>query len=269
VKSVRRLISGIAVALAASSCVASAVVLDWNTVTWPPGSLSNAYHVDPNTPGNNISITITGNTSSFSAGSPSIVNNNLGGTGKPALQLQTGGLLAGQSIVVTINFNYAQGVYVQNLNILNVDFSPGVAGLVGGWQDQIKNISAVTATNQTVNPVAVAGGSAVTVTGNQTSGWTATGNATAGSGSSTGNVSLDFGNFQITSITFTFANGPGAPIMLANQIIGLDNITFSLTPEKFTGVAAVILCGLALVLAAFSHSARSPCDLEATNTRAR
>jgi hypothetical protein len=267
VKSVRRLICGIAVALAASSSVASAVVLDWNTVTWPPGSLSNAYHVDPNTPGNNISITMTGDTSSFSGGSPSIVNNNLGGTGKPALQLQTGGLLPGQSIVVTINFNYAQGVYVQNLNILDVDFSPGIVGSVGGWQDQIKNISAVTATNQTVNPVAVAGGSAVTVTGNQTSGWTATGNATAGSGSSAGNVSLDFGNFQITSITFTFANGPGAPILLTNQIIGLDNITFLLTPERFTGVSAMILCGLAVILCIFSHSVRYPRDSEATNPR--
>jgi hypothetical protein len=242
----RRLFYTIALGLTAFSYSASALVLDWSTVTWPPGSLSNAYHVDPNTPGNNISIAMTGNTSSFSGGSPSIVNNNLGGTGKPALELQTGGLTPGQAIVVTINFNYAQGVYVQNLNILNVDFSPGIVGLVAGWQDQIRNISALTATGQTVYPLA-AGGSAVTISGNQTAGLTATGNATAGSGSSAGNVSLDFGNYRITSLTFSFGSGPGAPLLLTNQIIGLDNITFSLTPEVHPALAGIVLCGLAMI----------------------
>jgi len=31
---------------------AAATLLDWNTVTWTPGSLTNSYDVDPGSPGN-------------------------------------------------------------------------------------------------------------------------------------------------------------------------------------------------------------------------
>jgi hypothetical protein len=243
-----RLIYTIALALVTFSYSAPANVLDWSTVTWPPGSLSNTYP-DPSSPGSSVSITMSGNTSTFNGGSPSIVNDNLGGTGKPSLQLNTSNLFPSSFVTVTINFNaYPNGVYVQNLNILDVDFSPGIIGLVAGWQDQIRNISALTVTGQTVNPVAVAGGSAVTITGNQITGWTATGSARAGTGSSAGNVSLDFGNYRVTRITFSFGSGPGAPLLLASQVIGLDNITFLLTPEKFPGAVAMMLCGLVLVV---------------------
>jgi hypothetical protein len=224
----------------------SAVVLDWASVTWPPGALSESYDIDPNNPGNDITISMTGNTGAFNSGSPSI-GTGLGGTGRSSLQLSTAGLLSSQSIVVTINFLYTNGVYVQNLNILNVDYNPGVVGLVAGWQDQIRNITAMTATGQTVNPVAVAGNSAVTITGNSTTGFTATGNATASGNSPAGNVSLDFGNYKVTQIQFTFGAGPNAPILLANQLIGLDDITYSLTPEVHPALLSSILCGFVLV----------------------
>jgi hypothetical protein len=148
---------------------------------------------------------------------------------------------------VTISFNYTNGVYVQNLNILNVDFNPGVVGLVAGWQDQIRNITALTATGQTVNPVAVAGNSAATITGNSTTGFTATGNATASGNSAAGNVSLDFGNYRVKQIQFTFGSGPDAPLLLADQLIGLDNISFSVTPEIHPGVVGMTLCGLVMI----------------------
>jgi hypothetical protein len=223
-----------------------AVVLDWASVTWQPGTLSQSYNIDPNNPGTDIMISMTGTTSAFNSGSPSI-GTGLGGTGRSSLQLSTAGLLPAQSIVVTINFNYTNGIYVQNLNILNVDYNPGVVGVVAGWQDQIRNITAKTETGQTVNPVAIAGNSAVTIAGNSTTGFTATGGATASGNSPNGNVSLDFGNYKVTQIQFTFGAGPNAPILLTNQLIGLDNITYSLTPEVHPALLSSILCGFVLV----------------------
>ena len=65
---------------------APAVTLDWSTVTWTAGSLSNSYDVDPTNPGNDITIAMSGNTGNFNSGSPSI-GTGLGGTGKSSLQL--------------------------------------------------------------------------------------------------------------------------------------------------------------------------------------
>jgi hypothetical protein len=93
-------------------------VLDWASVTWPPGALSESYNIDATNPGNDVTISMTGSTGSFDSGSPGI-GTGLGGTGRSSLQLSTGGLLQSEGIVVTINFNYTNGVYVQNLNILN------------------------------------------------------------------------------------------------------------------------------------------------------
>jgi hypothetical protein len=52
---------GLAV-FALSAASANAVVLDWSTVTWTAGSLSNSYDVDPAKPGNDITVAISGDT---------------------------------------------------------------------------------------------------------------------------------------------------------------------------------------------------------------
>src|SRR4051812_9014491 len=40
-----------------------AVTLDWDTAAWTAGTLSNSYNIDPATAGNDITLTVSGNTS--------------------------------------------------------------------------------------------------------------------------------------------------------------------------------------------------------------
>src|SRR6266852_43099 len=82
---------------------ASAVLVDWSALSWPAGSLSNSYDVDPASPGNDVTVTVTVNFSAL----------------------------------------YAQGVTNVRLQLFDVDFasSPGNSG--ANFQDQIRSISAL------------------------------------------------------------------------------------------------------------------------------
>jgi hypothetical protein len=242
-----RFFLGVSFALFCGVSVGSAVTLDWSTVTWTAGSLSNSYQVDPNFSGNNITISVTDSsgalTGSGTPNIPSYSSSPLGGTGKPSLQMAPTFLLGTQSITVTISFNtsnYPNGVYVNNLNILGVDSNNSPR-----YTDSITNIQGVTATNQTINAVAVAGGSSVTVSGNSSTGWTATGKNSVSGTSANGNVSVSFGNSRVKQISFTLSNTNA--VLGGRQLIGLDNITYSLTPEVQPGIIGAAICGFVLM----------------------
>src|SRR5436190_4665238 len=53
---------------------AHAIILDWDSVSWTAGSLSNSYDVDAARPGNDITVTVSGNTAQLTtelaSGSP-------------------------------------------------------------------------------------------------------------------------------------------------------------------------------------------------------
>lgn len=217
---------------------ASAATLDWSAVTWTAGSLSNTYSVG----GVNVTVTFSGNTGALQSGNPNTSSATIGGTGKPSLQADA--LFPNSSTAgITVTITFSKPVYVQNLNILDVDATLSA----GGWQDKISAIQGVTATNQTVNAVSVVGGgSAVSVTGSQSTGWTAVGLSNT-TNSSTSNVSVGFGNVQVTQISFLYSAGSSQPANPQAQRIGLDNITFSLTPEVGPSLAAIALCGLVVL----------------------
>src|SRR5437660_115651 len=40
----------------------NAVTLDWSAVAWTAGSLSNSYNIDPLSPGNDVTVTVSGDT---------------------------------------------------------------------------------------------------------------------------------------------------------------------------------------------------------------
>jgi hypothetical protein len=212
-----------------------AATLNWSQVTWPAGSPSNFYTVS----GTTVTVSFTPSTTGlFQPTYPNTTSASIGGTGKPSLQADVQ-FATGNSITVTIKFS--QAVYVQNLNILDVDASLGN----GGWQDVISQIKG-TSSGQ-INPVSVVGGgSSVTVMGSSSAGWTATGKAVSND-DSTGNVSVNFGNSPVTQITFLYSPGSGATNPQP-QRIGLDNITFSLTPEVGPSLAAITLCGLVVLV---------------------
>src|SRR5271165_6720837 len=182
-------------ALFCSVATAPAAVLDWSTVGWPgPGvPLSNSY-TNVGTSGVNVTVAFSNTAGTLQSGNPNTTSAQIGGTGKPSLQADV--LFPSKTTTgITVTITFSKPVYVQNLNILDVDATLST----GGWQDQISAIKGVTA-GGTVNPVAVAGGgSAVSVSGNSTNGFTATG-LTSTANSSTSNVSVDFGNYQVTQI---------------------------------------------------------------------
>jgi hypothetical protein len=237
-----KVLAGAFFVLLYSVAMAPAAVLDWSTVGWPgPGvPLSNTY-TNVGGSGVNITVAFSGNTGTLQSGNPNTTSTQIGGTGRPSLQADV--LFPSKSTAgITVTITFTKPVYVQNLNILDVDATLST----GGWQDQISAIKGVTA-GGTVNPVAVAGGgSAVTVTGNSTTGFTAIGQSSTAN-SSTSNVSVDFGNFQVTQISFLYSPGPSQPASPTEQRIGLDNITFSITPEVGPSLAAMTLCGLVML----------------------
>jgi hypothetical protein len=220
---------------------APAAVLDWSAgaVTWTAGSLSNTYS-NVGGSGVNVTVAFSGNTGTLQSGSPNTTDAQIGGTGKRSLQADV--LFPSSSTAgITVTITFSKAVYVQNLNILDVDASL----TPGGWQDKISQIKGTTTVGQ-VNPVAVVGGgSAVSVTGTGAA-ITALGQSST-TNTSTSNVSVSFGNFQVTQISFLYSPGPNQPTSPQAQRIGLDNITFSLTPEVGPSLAATALCGLVML----------------------
>jgi hypothetical protein len=234
-----RLLFSIAFALFLAIPGLPAATLSWGAVTWTAGSLSNTYTVG----GVNVTVTFSGNTGVLQSGNPNTTSAQIGGTGKPSLQADV--LFPNSSTAgITVTIKFSTPVYVQNLNILDVDATLSN----GGWQDKISAIQGLTAGGQTINAVSVVGGgTAVSVTGSQSAGWTALGQ-TSTTNDSTSNVSVSFGNSQVTQISFLYSPGTSQPSNPQAQRIGLDNITFSLTPEVGPGLAAITLCGLVVLV---------------------
>ena len=112
---------------------ASAVVLDWSALTWPAGSLSNSYDVDPSSPGNDVTVTISDDTGQLQPSlaspfpqTPAITRAFDGGlvTSPRTLELALDLSNNSQFVTVTINFSaqYAAGVSNVSLQLFDIDY---------------------------------------------------------------------------------------------------------------------------------------------------
>ncbi|MBU6399043.1 MAG: hypothetical protein KGS61_01875, partial [Verrucomicrobia bacterium] len=116
----------------------SGTLLDWSTVTWPAGSLSQTFTgVDPNNPGSSVTVSISGTTSAFSSGYPAVATSPFtGGTiSDSGLQLLVNFPNASANVTVTVSFNYG-GAGVQNVNFTLFDIDEGFQGRNVVYQDQ-------------------------------------------------------------------------------------------------------------------------------------
>ncbi|PZR73916.1 MAG: hypothetical protein DLM73_09465 [Chthoniobacterales bacterium] len=237
---------------------AHAITLDWDTVTWTPGSLSNSYDVDPTKPGNDISVNITGDTGQFApkGGStiPAIMNIIEGGLTpvQNALVLHLDLANQSQFVTVTVNFSasYTLGVNNVSFTIFDVDFASSA------FQDQLSSITALSIDGTTLVAPTI-----TTSSGNSLSGsglnQIVTGlnnNPDTGAGSDSGNVTISFGATAIKSFTFTYGSGATAPADPSTQGIALHDITFTPVPELNPAWSGLAACLVAIGLA-FRHHA--------------
>jgi len=225
---------------------AQAIVLDWNNVTWASGTLSKSFDIDPSNAGNDITITITGNTSRFINGRPEITTDFTGGFGSSPspdnLELWTDFANTSQSVTVTVTFNYAGGV--NNVDFLLFDIDTGGAGSGKGnktFIDQIRSVYAVSATSGLIAPT-------ITTSANNSKSGSGTNQVVSGTGennnsSADGNVKIDFGTNYISSFTFTYGNASsGVQSDPEYQSIGLYDINYKpKVPEVHPGLFAALI----------------------------
>lgn len=226
---------------------AQAIVLDWDSVNYSSGSFSQSFDIDPNNPGNDITITITGDTGFFAQN----VNDTTDLTGglSPAQQslfMNMNYDTRNQLITVSVSFNYANGVSGVSFSIFDIDKS--TAGNDSGYTDKIVLLGR-SLTGALVAPSGITTSSANETVGSGTNIYV---RGTAGATDSTGsgNATYSFNSSTtITNFTFTYGNDSSAPSNPGNQWIALHDITFTpKVPEWHPGLIASAAC-FALVMA--------------------
>ena len=242
------------VALCLGSGSSQAVVLDWSTMIWTPGSLNNSYDIDATNPGNDITISVTGSTGQFITSftppnlqTPAITQSFQGGFGtvQTSLELRVDYTTVAQFVTITLSFaNYPLGVNNLSFTLFDIDS--------GAYQDRISSITALSTDGVTLIPATISGlGSSVSLSG---TGLTqvldgAASVADTGAGSGNGNATISFGATPIQSITFTYGSGPSSPADPSTQKIGLSNLMYTaVVPEFNPAIASSLLCLLAIGL---------------------
>jgi hypothetical protein len=244
--SILRIIAAIYLLLLAQLPTAGAV-LDWSAVTWTASSLSATYDVDGDSK-NDVTITISGDTSALVSGHPSIGTSLQGGLGSAdqALLLRVDFANTSQSITVTVTFlNDYVGATDVGFSLFDVDADQVGASPNYRYRDHLSSLSA-TGDNGLI-AAALTAGSANSIAGSGTN-QTVTGNSLAndtGAGSGAGNVSVNYGTNNVNEFTFTLGNtgniiSGGDP---EEQIIALHDIQFKpKVPEVGTTLVAVVVC---------------------------
>lgn len=252
----------LALALAAAT-TARAISLDWSAVTWTPGSLVNSYDIDPGNPGNDITITVSGNTSRLGDDSqtgnptPDISTFKEGGQAdpvQPSLAFLVDYTSRSQAITVTVDFNYQNGVNAASFLIFDIDVGSSTGSGHYTYVDQIRNMWGTRLDGSTIGATTLTNGPSVTLAGSGTS-RTATGNASvpdSGSGSGDGNLYISFGTNVVDRIQFTYGSGSNAQSDPAAQAISFFTAAYTgrPVPEVGTtlGAAGVGLAALATLL---------------------
>ncbi|MCC7518442.1 MAG: hypothetical protein IT578_04570 [Verrucomicrobiae bacterium] len=206
--------------------------------------------MDPTHSGNDVTITISGDTDRFrddpSTGQPSpdLSTWNTGGISpyEMSLALALNYANRNQEVAVTMSFLYDDGVVLSPVTIFNVD--RGTGSFSYNYQDQLRDLSgqrlddslvAATITGSVSNQVTGSGLSQV-VTGigvvpNQ------------GTDSDAGNVTVDFGSEVLKAFSFTLGSGSGSRSDPRFQGISIYDVEFTPVPEAGT-VAAAAAAGL-------------------------
>jgi hypothetical protein len=245
---VRPLLAACLLAGAAASSNA-AVVLDWDSVAWGPGSLINSYDLNGDAV-NDVTLQITSQNANIWQNDPTsgtqspVVNQTLtGGLVQPQNSLMlAANLHTNSSSTVQISFTGASGFLANNVSftIFDIDVTTN--------SDIISSIYGVAANGTYVAPTITNVGPAVTLSGSGLT-YTLTGNAASPDNSGNGNATISFGS-SISDVFFTFGNTAGAP---RYQDIAIGDVTFTPVPEINPAMTAAGSCFLAVGLTIFAR----------------
>lgn len=224
-----------------------AITLDWNSVDWTTNSLSQSFDIDAGNPGNDITITISGDTGDIDdSGGASPDDNTIitGGQGATQESLYLAANYNGSGsneLIVTITFSagYIYGVENVEFTIFDMDRDSGV------WRDQIDEMEG-TRGGSTVSFADLTGTGFHDIFDSGTVDALARGdgpNDNADPDADDANLGVLFNDAPVDSVTFRWTNQDSA---LGFQYIGIYDITYTpAVPEPAT-VASALLLGLFL-----------------------
>jgi hypothetical protein len=230
---------------------ANALVLDWKSVAWSPGSLINSYDLNGDTV-NDVTVTINSQQANIWQTDPTsgdqtpVINQTLtGGVPPPEKSLMLGANLhTNSNATVQLSFPGTLGSINVSFTIFDIDVTTNsdvISNIYGVALDGTK----VAATITNVGPAVLLSGSGLT--------YKLTGNAASPDNSSNGNATISFGSTLISDVFFTFGNTAGAP---RYQDIGIGNIDFTPVPEINPAAVSVASCLLAVGMMVFVHRRR-------------
>ncbi|NUN94484.1 MAG: hypothetical protein HUU04_11995 [Verrucomicrobiae bacterium] len=214
-------------------------LLDWDSVSWTPGSLTNSYDIDASNPGNDITIAFSGDTwaleNYWGEDSPFITTTNQGGyQNESALMFAMDYTAKYQGITVTVTFNYSNGVYLDNFQLFDIDRGSSSGSGQYYWTDWIKNIWGTTTNGTIVAPTLTNLGPYVTTIGTGTN-RSLVGTATANNTSAQGNATIIFNQVGIKSFQYTYTTYSNSQSNPSEQHVQLYDFSYRPVPEM--GVA--------------------------------
>lgn len=225
---------------------ASAVVLDWDSVTWVAGTLNNTYQADLADPDSTLTIDVTTNSGAPLvpySGAPNpmtpVTNNAFQGglvLTENTLTIAVDLLNPSQSITVSMSFAATGGATNVSFRLFDID-----AG--GGSQDQLTQIRALSVDGMTwIAPTITTSADNTLVGSGLTQSVVGSGlTSSTGLTSGRGNVTIDFGTNQIQSLSFTYGNTAAQPNP-AYQHFAIHDISFTPVPEINPALLSAMSC---------------------------
>src|SRR5947209_3608212 len=122
---------------------ASAALVNWDVLTWTPGTVSTSYDVDPSSAGTDVTFTITSTKTNFTNDkatgtiTPAITMSLQGGVSPLEKSLQMAASLGTNSrVTMTVGFSslYTQGVNNVSFSIFDIDVETNrdvISGIFG------------------------------------------------------------------------------------------------------------------------------------------
>lgn len=236
-----------------------AVVLDWSgyNPTWSvsDSTYTTSINFDASNPGNDVTITISGDTSGFLSSypynSPSVNSVITGGQGtdEKSLLLAFNWASRNDNATVTFHFNYADGIQNLEFALFDIDRLDNNTS-DSGFRDYISNITGSYNSGAAILPTITVESTdytAVQNAGKSTQG--IRGEDSSPDSSANANAYISFGTNVIDEISFTYGNWTGsggkAPNNPGQQGIGVYDVIFdkkTKIPEIGVTVSAVTLC---------------------------